>query len=343
MKYLLHLILFLPVLSFGQIQLGGSDPQELVLNALSGQGVQISNIQYTGASEAISYFQANSVHNMPFTSGFIMTTGHKNYVTGPNNTPNAGTNNTFPGFSAIEGITGSPSYNACILAFDLIPDGDTLRVKFIFGSEEYPEFVGRGFNDAFAIFVSGPGIMGTVNIAKLPNYSNITINNINGGNPGFNPPVNPEYFLANGTGNDAPYNSSPAYLQYDGLTKPVSAKLKVIPDQTYQVKLVIVDAQDPVFDSGVFIEEGGITASIGENDLNESVHVFFNPTNQQVTLEVKEYRGLLNYSISDLSGKVLVQAKTTETVHVNMSDYSSGMYLIRVEGPNGQISKKVMR
>ncbi|MNJ86241.1 hypothetical protein D3C87_37320 [compost metagenome] len=345
MRHIYHLLILLstPVFSFGQIQLGGSDPQELVLNALSGTGVSISNVQYTGAPEAISYFQANSVNSMPFTAGFVMTTGHKNYVVGPNNTPNAGTDNTFPGFSAIEGITGNPTYNACIIAFDLIPYGDTLRIRFVFGSEEHPEFVGRGFNDAFAIFVSGPGIAGTVNIAKLPNYSNITVNNINAGVPGYYPATNPEYFIDNGTGDNAPYNSSPNYLQYDGLTKPISAKLKVVPNQTYQVKLVIADAQDPVFDSGVFIEEGGITASLGENDLNESVKIFFNSENQQARIELTEYPDQLTYSITDLSGKVLVQSKIAETTTLDMSNYSSGMYLIRVGGANGQISKKIMR
>jgi len=343
---IIHLIIipFLPVFSFGQLTLGGSDVQDLVLNALSGQGVSISNIDYVGAPEAISYFQANSLNSMPFLSGFVMTTGHKNYVVGPNNLPNAGVDNTLPGSSLMNIITGSQSFDATIVSFDLIPFGDTLRIKFIFGSEEYPEFVGTNFNDGFAIFISGPGISGTENIARLPNYSTISVNAINAGNPDNSTSAsNYFYFLSNGNGNQAPYNSEPSYLQFDGLTRPILGKINVIPNQSYHIKMVIVDGGDEIFDSGVFIEEGGITASVSENNLSNFVNVFYSASNQQATIQITDYQENLTYSIVDLSGKVMTQSKITETTFVDMSNYSSGMYLIQVEGSNGKITKKVIR
>lgn len=350
MKIIYHLIIScLPLFSFGQLILGGNDPQDLVLQTLSGSGVTISDIIYVGSSEALSYFSANT-QNMPFHSGFLMTTGYRNFVAGPNNDSKSGIDNGYPGSNIMNTYTGGSSHNAAILSFDLIPSGDSLKIKYIFGSDEYPEYVGAPYSDAFAIFVQGPGINGTVNIATVPNYSYLSTNTINGGNSGGqgsgygpSPAINSALFTDNGNGNQAPYNTSSGYLQYDGLTKPLTAKTKVIPNQTYHIMIIITDGTDGIYDSGVFIEEGGITASIGENNLDNFVNVFYNASNQQATIQITEYQEKLTYSIVDLSGKIMSQSKISETTSIDMSNYSSGMYLIQVEGVTGKITKKVIR
>uniref|UniRef100_UPI0026103BCF T9SS type A sorting domain-containing protein n=1 Tax=Fluviicola sp. TaxID=1917219 RepID=UPI0026103BCF len=98
-----------------------------------------------------------------------------------------------------------------------------------------------------------------------------------------------------------------------------------------------------LLDSGVFIEEGGITASMDENSLDNFVNVFYNPSNQLATIKVLEYQDHLTYSIVDLSGKTMVQSQITETLSLDLSEYPPGMYFIRVEGTNGQLTKKVIR
>ena len=37
----------------------------------------------------------------------------------------------------------------------LVPTGSTLHVRYVFASEEYPEYVGSVFNDIMAVFVEG--------------------------------------------------------------------------------------------------------------------------------------------------------------------------------------------
>ncbi|WP_341906672.1 choice-of-anchor L domain-containing protein [Fluviicola taffensis] len=350
MKIIHHLIIScLPLFSFGQLTLGGNNPQDLVLQTLSGSGVTISDIIYVGSSEAISYFSANT-QNMPFHSGFLMTTGYRNLAVGPNNDPRAGIDNGYPGSTIMNSYIGGESHNAAILSFDLIPSGDSLKIKYIFGSDEYPEYVGAQYCDAFAIFVQGPGINGTINIATVPNQSIVSINTVNGGNPGgtgsginASPPVNLSYFINNGDGSQSPYNSSAGYVQYDGLTKPLIAKTKVTPNQSYHVMMIIIDAVDGIYDSGVFIEEGGITASVSENNLSNFVNVFYSASNQQATIQITDYQENLTYSIVDLSGKIMTQSKISETTSIDLSNYSSGMYLIQVEGANGKMTKKVIR
>lgn len=341
MKYPYYLLLaFIPSFSFGQLNLGGNDPQDLVPNALSGSGVSISNVQYTGSPDAIAYFSANNIENMPYNSGFLMTTGSKYYAQGPNDTTDAGIDNQVPGLPLFNNFFNATSYNASVIEFDLVPSGSTLKLNYIFASEEYsgPNITpAYAFNDAFGIFISGPGITGIQNMARLPNTSPVSTRTIN-------PSTNSQYFIYNGDGSEGPYNSSDLFLQYNGLTVPLTASVSnLTPGSSYHIIMVIADAGNAVLDSGVFLEEGGITAGIGVNTLDNFVSIAYNPSNQLVTIQVTEYQENLVYSIVDLSGKTMEQSKFTETTSADLSAYSSGIYLIRVEGSNGLISKKIVR
>ncbi|WP_300665102.1 choice-of-anchor L domain-containing protein [Fluviicola sp.] len=350
MKHLFHLLLIhVPFVSFGQMVIGGNNPQDFISTALSSPNVSISNVSYTGYNGAICYFSATT-QNMPFASGLLLTTGSVYNALGPNSDPHSYLDNGFPGYPPLSTTQGGAStYNAAVISFDIVPNGDTLKIRYIFASEEYPEYVGSQFVDGMAIYISGPGITGTQNIARLPDGITITVNNINNGTsnpaPGVTPigPVNPQYFVANGNGTQAPYNASNTYLQYDGLTVPLTAKSKVTPNETYHVVIAIADAGDGIFDSGVFIEEGGITAGVRENNLDNFVSVFYNPSDQQATIKVTDFQQKLTYSVVDLSGKVLTKSDLTETTTIDLSDYSSGMYVIHVEGTSGKMSKKIIR
>lgn len=351
MKYLFTILMTsLSFFGFSQLVIGGNNPNDFITNVLSSNNVSISNVSYYGSNGAVSYFSAN-VQNMPFRSGLLMTTGIAHIAVGPNNHTKAGIDNNYAGYSPLTSMLGgATTYNSSVISFDVIPYGDTLKINYIFASEEYPEYVCSQYGDGFAIYISGPGIAGSQNIARLPNGPTITTNNVNNGNPGgtgsgIGPcgATNPQYFVNNGNGNQAPYNSSNTYLQFDGLTVPLTAKSVVTPGQTYQIIIAIADAGDGLFDSGAFIEEGGITASIGENTLSNFVNVLYDNSNQKATIQITEYQENLTYSIVDLSGKVMEQSKIIETTLVDLSDYASGMYLIRVKGNNGQVTKKVVR
>ncbi|WP_343631946.1 choice-of-anchor L domain-containing protein [Fluviicola sp.] len=340
MKHLYHLIICLtPAFSFGQLLLGGSDPQQLVANVLSGSGVSISNVQHNGVLDAIAYFSSGSTVGLPYHSGFLMTTGSKYFAQGPNDSIGAGIKNNAPGLTLFNGAFAVESYDASVITFDVIPSGSTLKINYVFGSEEYSSNNSSSYqyNDGFGIFVSGPGINGTQNIARLPNTNPISIRTLNQS-------TNSQYFVNNGTGNLPPYNSDDQYLQYNGLSKPLTAFISNLsPGSSYHVILVIADGGDALLDSGVFLEEGGVTAGAAENTLDNFVSIAYNSSNQQATIQVTEYQEKLVYSVVDLSGKTMEQSKITETMNLDLSDYASGMYLILVEGSNGQVSKKVVR
>ncbi len=271
MKQIGYLILFfVPFSLSAQLITSSQSAASLVQNTLIGPGVSVSNVSFSGASGAIGKFTANGT-NLGINSGIVITTGAISGGAGPqgpNNQSNAGVDNGTPGYSALSNLVGgTATYNASILEFDFIPYADTVRFKYVFGSEEYPEYVGSQFNDVFAFFISGPGISGLQNIAKLPNGTPVTINNVNNGNPGgtgsgvgASPAVNPAYYVYNGVGNNAPYNGSTSYIQYDGFTKVLEAWSKVECGKTYHLRICIADVGDGIFDSGIFLEANSLTS-----------------------------------------------------------------------------------
>jgi gliding motility-associated-like protein len=143
------------------------------------------------------------------------------------------------------------------MEFDFIPYSDTVEFKYVFGSDEYPEFAppnNSGYNDVFGFFISGPGIAGIQNIAKLPNNGSIvSINNVNA-------ITNSTYYNFNGDGNTAPYNSNPFYIQYDGFTDVLKAVSKVQCGQTYHLILAVADVGDGQWDSGIFLEANSLSS-----------------------------------------------------------------------------------
>ena len=261
------------------ITTSGQAPQGLVQNVLIGPGVTVSNILYNGSPTAIGSFSANGT-NLGIAQGIVMTTGtvmnNGAGPQGPNNAPSSGTDNNMPGSGILSGlIQGTQTYNAATLEFDFIPYADTVRFKYVFGSEEYPEFAppnNSTYNDVFGFFISGPGIVGLQNIAQLPNGGGVvSINNVNA-------ITNALYYNANGDGSMAPYNTSPNYIQYDGFTDVLEAVSAVQCGQTYHLILAIADVGDGSWDSGIFLEANSLSSKTPVDvSATISQQVFANP------------------------------------------------------------------
>ncbi len=271
-------LVFLIVLncSFGQLITNPAmSPNALVQNVLLGPGVTASNIQYTGAKNSIGYFTAKNT-NLGIDSGIVFTTGtilsNGNGPQGPNNKAGSGVDNGTGGFGLLDAIVnnGYKTLNAAYLQLDFVPQSDTVRFRYVFGSEEYPEYAppnNSDFNDIFGFFISGPGISGQQNIATLPNGSFVSINNVNA-------VTNNNYFIDNGDGKTSPYNSSNQYIQYDGFTKVLTAVAKVECGKKYHLILAIADVKDGVWDSGIFLEANSLKANV-DTKITNSVN--YNP------------------------------------------------------------------
>ncbi len=230
-------------------------PQQLVQNVLLGSGVTASNITFSGDPLQIAQFFATPSTNLGIPSGIFLSTGHAstanaNGPQGPNNSGSTGTNWTGPGDALLDVVSGVNTFDAAVLEFDFIPTGDSVKFRYCFGSEEYPEYVNAGVNDAFAFFLSGPNPAGgnyvNKNVALLPGTSTaVSIDNVNAG-------LNATYYRSN-TGN-------PINCEFDGLTTVLYALEKIVCGQTYHIKIAIADGGDGVWDSGVFLEGGSFSS-----------------------------------------------------------------------------------
>lgn len=238
--------------------------QNYVENLLLGSCVTASNISYSGAADAAGTFDGNGT-TLGLNSGILFTTGKAIFALGPDDLNSNGFNNGQPGDPDLDMLVSWPgiqTQNAAILEFDFVPQSDTLRFNYIFGSEEYPEYVNSPYNDIFGFFISGPGIAGPFsnaaeNIALIPGTSvPVAINEVNNGYSGSEPATGPcencAYYVDNSSGQP---------VQYDAYTTVLTAEVVVVPCQTYHIKIAIADAGDGALDSGVFLQEGSFSAS----------------------------------------------------------------------------------
>jgi gliding motility-associated-like protein len=276
MKLIAYIVFFVPTVIFSQLLTNTSmSPPQLVQNVLLGEGVNVSNINFTGSLQAIGSFTANNT-NLGLGSGIVITTGTvlgNSGPQGPNDDGASGIDNGEAGAQILNGILGqNNTFNGAVLEFDFQAVGDLVSFNYVFGSEEYLEYVSAGFNDVFGLFISGPGIVGTQNIAKLPNQTIVSIDNVNNvSNGGF--------YVDNGDGGEAPFNGSNLFIQYDGFTRVLTASSPVQCGGTYHLTIAIADVGDPDWDSGIFLEaESLVSEAATEIILSTSGNYFGDPT-----------------------------------------------------------------
>lgn len=247
-------------------------PAQLVQNILLGGGVSVFNVTYTGDPTMIGSFSGNT--NVGLSSGVLMGTGKiVDPVFGginqhPSNQFDGYMDPQQPGDVDIQTLSGyqpdTASIDACVLEFDFVPLGDTVKFRYVFGSEEYPDYVCSAFNDVFGFFISGPGISGpfsnnAINIALIPGSTMpVAINTVNDGNPGSgNNPADCESLT-----NSAYYvNNTGTTVAFNGFTTVLTAWAKVIACDTFHIKLAISDIGDGSWGSGVFLEENSFFSS----------------------------------------------------------------------------------
>lgn len=129
--------------------------------------------------------------------------------------------------------------------FDFVSAGNSAYFNYVFGSDEYNEWVASSFNDVFGFFFNGTGVLD--NVALIPGTTTaVAINNVNNGShAGYYNDNDPSEL---GT-------PTPFAFEYDGFTDMFTASiLGLTAGQTYHLTLAIADAGDRVLDSGVFLQ-----------------------------------------------------------------------------------------
>ena len=238
--------------------LNGDTPLDLAQDIV-GAGIAISNVTYVGTaggdtSASSGYFTGGAAAGIGIESGIVLTSGLVENLEGTTNTSDGITGELgLPGDSDLNGlIPGYSTYDASILEFDFVSSGDAAYFNYVFGSEEYDEYVNSSYNDVFGFFLDG------VNVALIPGTTTaVSINNVNNGyyNDGVGA-SNPEYY----NDNDIQTGGAPYPFEYDGFTDVFTAEMTgLTPGDTYHMKLAIADAGDRILDSGVFLQAGSFS------------------------------------------------------------------------------------
>jgi gliding motility-associated-like protein len=263
--------------------------EQYVQDILLGQNVTVSNITFNGGSAnvvspAVGGFDCPNC-NLGIASGFALTTGDVAGLVGPN------AEGFYTGIGTGLAVGQDPDLldlvqelipgadptivdvnDWVIIEFDFVPLGDTLQFQYVWGSEEYAEYVGTNFNDIFGFFISGPGINGPYsnnaeNIARVPGTNApVAISTINNGNDNSGPCVSCEYYNQDGQygtiAADAEVHTNPYYMQMDGYTDVLTATAIVQCGQTFHIKLAICDTTDPQYASAVFLQRDSFSSNL---------------------------------------------------------------------------------
>lgn len=232
-------------------------PEEMIKGIVPGNGIVIKNVRYAGMPAALGEFAYPDAKKV-FGSGIVMSTGKASDMAAANTNPKTSTVNGSAGDKNLYALAGGRTFDAAVLDFDFMADKDSLAFNFLFASEEYHDYVGSTFNDAFAIVITGPGMPAGKNFAVLPGTTQpITVNSIN-------PNQNRQLYVDNnpftlvgkineqvkaGLNQDVLNNFS-----FDGMTKVFSVGCRIQPKQIYHFQMSIADAGDGTVDSAVLLE-----------------------------------------------------------------------------------------
>ncbi len=245
--------------------------EELVTDILFGDDcIEISNITSLsgpdyGNPPGIGYFQRNG-SNFPLEHGIILTP-YDIYIAPADSHPlmviQVGQDTDTDLTQVMNDHGFFPELvNATKLEFDLVAPADNISFDFVYASNLYGSSNCQ-LGDAFAIFISGPGITGQQNLAVVPgtdtpiSYSTIRSNLYDIWCPSMNEPYFGTYNLAD------PISSG---IHYSGNTVAMQAGTdNIIPGETYHIKMVIALDNNGTTLSAAFI--GAPTFEIEPIDL----------------------------------------------------------------------------
>ncbi|WP_236635819.1 Hint domain-containing protein [Paracoccus aminophilus] len=281
-----------------------------------GKGIKIVSATYQGdpLSSAI-YTNGDTVSPgvMPADSGIILSTGHASSFTntsGEANQEDGRSTDTsgVDGNARLDETAGVPTQDGAILEATFIPEGSTLTMQLVFSSEEYPEYVNGGYNDAVVVYVNG--VKATLTIGS----GDISIDNITDGGTNGGSPRNENLYVSN---SDGSYNT-----EMDGFTVTLTLKAPVNPGVPNTIWFGIADAGDAQYDSNLIIAAHSVqteviayddTITLGRGK-TENLSILENDTTGQgTTLTVTQINGQ-NVTAGD---SVTLTSGTTVTLNAD--------------------------
>ena len=249
MRTLTLLFLVLSLNAFSQIEIDTTINRNQIAELFLGDGVSIFNVRTKGNNSSIGSFTAlNS--NFPMEKGIVLSTGRVSAIAGQNVSTKTSTSMSvgMETDSDLARMVTKRLTNATVLEFDFIPMFDSLYFDYVFGSEEYPEYVGSAFNDVFCLMITGPNFQVPLNLARVGNPPKVVMVN------SVNQHRYKDFFISNQP--FIPTELTPYTIEYDGFTTLLTASCRVTRGKKHHLKIAIGNVQDYAYDSGVFLRAG---------------------------------------------------------------------------------------
>jgi hypothetical protein len=307
-----------------------------------GTGVTVVNASYSGDNRSSAIYQNGDALTpgvTPGDAGVILSTGRAaDFTRAPSqwwnggNDPNvsdststntSGQNNN----SSFNAAAGTNTYDASYLDIDFIPDESTMTMRFVFSSEEYPEFTDSIYQDFVGVWVNGSQVNiiagnGDVDPANLNTTANVNL-------------------FRDNTGDD--YNT-----EMDGFTVTLTLTMTVVPDEVNSIRIGIADVADSSYDSNLLIAGDSIqTALVARSDIvnmytdrTKTLDVLDNDINNTGNaLTITHINGIavnVGDSVTLSTGQV-VSLNADGTLSVTSdSDFETVNFTYEVESANGE-------
>ncbi len=227
-------IVFLPALY--SFSVNNTTDADALAAALFDPGTGLT-ITYASLVPTGTWYPAARFYNGPMSipDGILLASGEAENALPPDESTGMTTMMGLAGDSAlVSQIVGESvsAYDTVVLEihFDAGPSVNSFSFDFIFGSEEYPEYVNEEFNDCFGVFLNGSQIV----------YDNT----------GAPITINGPYFTDADKVRVPPGNG----MEYDGSTAVLNTKAPLTSGSTGNIlKIVISDVADQKLDSGVLM------------------------------------------------------------------------------------------
>lgn len=238
-----------------------NDLAQAIVDPNSNIQIISNSVKYIGADGAAAFFdklefgQLDGV-NFSLGKGIVLTSGNAK-IPSTNTSTGFGSSNGAAGDADLTKIVnelfpGSASFDAAVLEFSFTitqpteaatdPSKTLTQVTFdiLFGSDEYPEYVGQ-FVDIAAVYVDD------VNYAFFENGKPLSVIEDN---------LTPGNFYDN--------KDRALAIEYDGMSAALKITGNLSGSGTHKIRIAIADTKDSILDSGVFISNLVAVSDTGE-------------------------------------------------------------------------------
>lgn len=304
--------------------------------AIFGSGATVLNASYSGDNRSSAIFSngdALAPGVTPSDTGVILSTGRATAFTRSSGDPNV-SNSTTTGSggqnnnSMFNAAAGANTYDASYLDIDFVPDNELMTMRFVFSSEEYPEFTNSIYQDFVGVWINGQQVDivagdGDIDPANLNTTANINLFKDNSGDT---------------------YNT-----EMDGFTVTLTLTMQVNVGETNSIRIGIADVADSNYDSNLLIAADSVqTELVARSDL---ISMYTNKTKTLDVLDndVNTTPGIM--FITHINGIAVsvgdsVTLGTGQTVTLNAdgtlsvtsdNDFETVNFTYGIENTNGEI------